>query len=57
MNDDDVCMACSAMYEVDCDACNGTGVEYFGHDPDWCSSCGGCGTDWIPAHPVGEAQA
>jgi hypothetical protein len=31
--------------DVTCDRCRGTGEERLnGIDPDWCFSCGGCGT-------------
>lgn len=36
----------------DCERCDGTGIEYFGHDPDWCGECGGTGEDHIDLSPL-----
>jgi hypothetical protein len=35
--------------ETSCPTCNGTGVTYVDHNPDWCESCGGPGTADPPA--------
>jgi hypothetical protein len=64
------CGSCQPMHEIDCEACGGSGVErhappppadepnpLFWPDPDWCPACGGCGSSWVPAHPIGEAHA
>lgn len=59
MSEVEPCGACQPQHTIACQTCDGEGSTHPPgcDDPDWCPDCGGCGWDFVPAHPIGEAHA